>query len=915
MAAVKELQGLKALVLNKLLRDSENFTIQYCTKNGSLLKIDIEKLAGSLPLHLIKILISFKRNEAMFKYLLSAIRLMHSLCDLASRNSKLEQIFLDDENLFEPLLDFVFYMIIVLGGCKQEDHVFRHRHLVHSTLVPCTLYLLTVFISTKWEDIVHVLLAHPKIDMFMDAAFGSVRMVVRCLEITLLTYYNDFSMESNLTAEQVVYYLCQQCEASLQFLESLCQQKLFKEHLLMNKELCVEGSVLFLALSILRLQIQLSLPTRIKAALSRLKSKILSILLGLCEAESISYLDEIASSPQSLDLAKSVASEVLDLLKVAFGRDPAQHTADRCHPMGFVQLNAMRLVDILSDETNFRSYVMLFFTKVLTAIISLSHGDFLSCWCSSNLPETEEDCNIEYDAFAAVGWVLDYISPDVTNATNLEFIQIPNNMPRASYAHHKTSLLIKLFANLHCFVPNISEEKEKNHFVLKVLECLQMDLSDVLPEFSFDSDASKAAIASKNLRSLLNHAESLIPNYLNTEDLRLLRDFTSELQSQFSSTGFEGNHVQDSKFELSLPQDKFTKLNINEHYQVAQNAGGCPPLLTGKQPVSLNKGGNSKEGMSKNAAFPDIDQPNTRAEDINMQDQEDNDISASGAREMIVDALDTDTSSSDTSSSKGKNVFEHMYDGELSKLNEDFEKVAVEENTEDEMLATVQRRRKRKRNLMNDKQVSLIESALLDEPDLHRNAASLQSWAEKLSFNGSEVTPTQLKNWLNNRKARLARAAKDVRAAPATNVYNPVLGKLVLESSYGSPAEALDTRDHSLAKIAYGDNSGPSVTGFASTGSLQFDPCNAGQAVLIVDGVGDEVGKGKVFQMYGKWHGKSLQESSTCVVDVSELKIDKRLRLPYPSVATGNTFLEAEMKLGVMRVQWDLKRVFCIFSE
>ncbi|XLS75306.1 hypothetical protein HN51_032171, partial [Arachis hypogaea] len=39
MAAGKELQGFKALNLNKLLRDSENFTIQYCTKNGLLLDV------------------------------------------------------------------------------------------------------------------------------------------------------------------------------------------------------------------------------------------------------------------------------------------------------------------------------------------------------------------------------------------------------------------------------------------------------------------------------------------------------------------------------------------------------------------------------------------------------------------------------------------------------------------------------------------------------------------------------------------------------------------------------------------------------------------------------------------------------------------------------------------------------------
>jgi hypothetical protein len=69
----------------------------------------------------------------------------------------------------------------------------------------------------------------------MDAAFGSVRVAVRCLETALVAYNEDISMESNLTAERVVFYLCQQCEASLQLLRSLCQQKLFKEQLLRNK--------------------------------------------------------------------------------------------------------------------------------------------------------------------------------------------------------------------------------------------------------------------------------------------------------------------------------------------------------------------------------------------------------------------------------------------------------------------------------------------------------------------------------------------------------------------------------------------------------------------------------------------------------------------------------------------------------
>ncbi|KAL2590513.1 hypothetical protein AAZV13_13G291800 [Glycine max] len=886
ISAVKELQGVTALDLNKLLRDSENFTIHYLTEKGSLLKIDMEKLVGSLPLHLTTLLMSAVRDEALFRYLLCGIRLLHSLCELASRNSKFEQIVLDDVKMMEQLTDLVFYMQIVLGGYRQEYCAFSYMHLMHSTLVACNLHLLTAFISTQWQDIVHVLLAHPKVNIFMDAAFGSVRMVVSFLENTLVAYHEDISVESNLTAEQMVYYLCQQCEASLQFLQSLCQQFFFKERLLKNKELCEKGSILFLAQSILKLHIQPSFPSRIMAAISRLKAKILSILLSLCEVESISYLDEVASSARSLDLAKSVALEVFDLLKKTFGRDPGHLTADRSFPMGFVQLNAMRLADIFSDDSNFRSYMILCFTKVLTAIISLSHGDFLSCWCSSNLLKMEEDASLEYDIFAAVGWILDYTSLDVRNATNLEFNLIPNSMPKASYAHHRTSLFVKFFANLHCFVPNICEEQERNLFVLKVMECLQMDLSNLLPGFSFASDAPKAAIASKNLHSLLSHAESLIPNFLNVEDVQLLRVFFGELQSLFTSTGFGENQVQDSKFEESLYWDKLSKFNRNEHYQ---SAGGCPSSLTGKEHADLNKkGGNFKEGMSENSAFPDMDQHNTRAEDTNqgkglnrLNQVDDKGIAgktaSGGAREMDKDAQNVETSGSDSSSAKGKNVVDNMDNGELSKSNERLKRTAVEENPEDEKIELSQRR-KRKRTIMNDKQVMLIERALKDEPDMQRNAASLQSWADKLSGHGSEVTSSQLKNWLNNRKARLARTARDVKAAAGDD--NPVPDK----------------------------QRGPVPGSYDSPGS-------PGQYVVLVGVRQDEIGRGKVFQVHGKWYGKSLDELSAHVVDISELKADKGMRLPYPSEATGNTFAEAETKLGVMRVLWGSNRVFALPPE
>lgn len=69
----------------------------------------------------------------------------------------------------------------------------------------------------------------------MDAAFGAVCAAVKFLQIKLSAQHADLSTNSSSSSEQVVNYLCQQCEASLQFLHSLCQQKLFRERILRNK--------------------------------------------------------------------------------------------------------------------------------------------------------------------------------------------------------------------------------------------------------------------------------------------------------------------------------------------------------------------------------------------------------------------------------------------------------------------------------------------------------------------------------------------------------------------------------------------------------------------------------------------------------------------------------------------------------
>ena len=99
---------------------------------------------------------------------------------------------------------------------------------------------------------------------------------------------------------------------------------------------------------------------------------------------------------------------------------------------------------------------------------------------------------------------------------------------------------------------------------------------------------------------------------------------------------------------------------------------------------------------------------------------------------------------------------------------------------------------------------------------------------------------------------------------------------------------------------------------FIVVGRADFVQCKPGQCVMFVNVKGVEIGKGKVYQMHGEWYGWKLKERKTCVLDVYELKVEKGTILPHPSKSTGMSFEEAETKMGVVRVLWDLSRIFTI---
>jgi hypothetical protein len=76
--------------------------------------------------------------------------------------------------------------------------------------------------------------ARGQVDIFMDVAFDSLHEDTRILSVRLSALSSkDFPVGP--FDSQLTYFTCQQCEASLQILLSLCQQKLFRDRILKNK--------------------------------------------------------------------------------------------------------------------------------------------------------------------------------------------------------------------------------------------------------------------------------------------------------------------------------------------------------------------------------------------------------------------------------------------------------------------------------------------------------------------------------------------------------------------------------------------------------------------------------------------------------------------------------------------------------
>lgn len=141
-----------------------------------------------------------------------------------------------------------------------------------------------------------------------------------------------------------------------------------------------------------------------------------------------------------------------------------------------------------------------------------------------------------------------------------------------------------------------------------------------------------------------------------------------------------------------------------------------------------------KEGTSENSAFQDedhsyirgnfIDQTDDIVWQVKGEDKGKSGVMAEGSREIERCIQNVETSGSDSSSTRGKNCTGQMQSVEFPISGEHVKQSGFGGRKEDEKVEAVifeqKQQRKRKRTIMNDKQITLIEKALLDEPGMQR---------------------------------------------------------------------------------------------------------------------------------------------------------------------------------------------------
>ncbi|KAJ0961302.1 hypothetical protein J5N97_000708 [Dioscorea zingiberensis] len=227
------------------------------------------------------------------------------------------------------------------------------------------------------------------------------------------------------------------------------------------KEICTQR-LLSLAQAVLNLDVPTYFTDMVEIMdpILRIKSKFLTIVILCCETDQTeSFLDRVAHNPQSMQLAQSLALKVLAIVKSALDGVGEHQTRsiDNNIPNDLLILKAMILNDHLSNNPNFKQFIIDNMTHFLVNLFTIPPQEFISKWCSNDTPMMDQTINFEYVPRMALVSPFDGFgtsrSAPISYTINRRCPRIPICKP---YAQDKSKYLVRMIANLYRPVGDIS---------------------------------------------------------------------------------------------------------------------------------------------------------------------------------------------------------------------------------------------------------------------------------------------------------------------------------------------------------------------------------------------------------------------------------------------------------------------------
>ncbi|KAK9811831.1 hypothetical protein WJX72_010937 [[Myrmecia] bisecta] len=377
--------------------------------------VDVERLTNALPLHLLACLLAQQPSgdaeggwaeevtpteltpTHWAEYQARGLGLLGKLCQLAEQTpalrSRLEQ---------DQIVDLVTMVLLTMAGPEAEASVVAaaegapriQEALRRAALVQAALETLICglqpsadlgLMRVSWQGLCKRLFAHPRLPLFLDAAFDAVRTLLRMVRAALLP------SPQQATPKQI-YDLATYAGISMEYLASLCACPLFYYRMVLHDASC--AAPLRLIVSGLQLHDpplapspvrdpQLTSTASAKGSSELLSARSMALLLMLCQYDETPFLDQVGSAehPESRRLCKAATERILEYAGGVLTRPPVADVPVALVGEGQMSINALHMTETLADDGNVRKTAMEWLAAPLAQLLLMEREAFQSAWC------------------------------------------------------------------------------------------------------------------------------------------------------------------------------------------------------------------------------------------------------------------------------------------------------------------------------------------------------------------------------------------------------------------------------------------------------------------------------------------------------------------------------------------------------